>query len=493
MTTQNDIGEKVRESLFWAFLLRGGGSCFKVVFTIILARILDPKDFGIMAIASMIVYYADNLTSFGFSNALIQKKELSDADVDTTFTVNFIISLTLCLICVFFSSSIAHLFKVPEAQSVIAVFSLIFLLTTFFDIPITLLKKQINFKYSETFKMARALLQSFIAVILALLGLKVWALVYGQLIGLFVVAVAIVFVTKWHPRFRFHLSNFKGLVHFGAWDFFRNQIGYLGKYGPQFIVSRYVGVTELGFFEKAISTTGMAVDQVSMNMNNVMFSAFSSIQDDQKAIAQTLQHYLVVRTAIGFPVVTGLALIAPYFVPIVLGTKWSPIIIPMQIICLSEGLRMIIGLLSVANVAIGKYALHTIYKTINSILLLVFCYLLLQWNIVGVCLGLVFGDLLSLFASFKVFQSKLKVFHIKSLLHALAPATFGCIIMACCFIFFQRYIFCKVTLTSMIGLILVSALPYTFYMLTSKNTDLQMLKKEIFGAIDKIISKIRAS
>ncbi|CAN2048989.1 putative Polysaccharide biosynthesis protein C-terminal domain-containing protein [Candidatus Magnetomoraceae bacterium gMMP-1] len=489
--SQIDIDRKVKKGLFWAGILRGGGSGLKIIFTIILARILDPKDFGIMAIASVVVFYADNLTSFGFSNALIQRKNITSTYINITFITNFTISIFLCLICIIFSSAIADLFKAPESQAVIEIFSLTFLLTTFFDIPITLLKKEINFKASEIFRLARTLLQSFIAVILALLGFKVWALVYGQLAGLFIISIAIVWYTGWHPSFEFNLKKFKDLANFGIWDFLRNQIGYLGKYGPQFIVSRFIGIAELGFFEKAVSTSGMIVDQVSMNMNNIMFSAFSSIQGDENAIKETFKHYLTLRTAIGFPVVTGLALISPYFVPIVLGDKWNNAIIPIQIISISEGIRMLIGLLSVANVAIGKYARHTIYKTITNVLLLIFCLFFLKWGIIGICIALVIADLLSLCASFQVFQSKLDDFNIRSMLGSLRSAFYGCLVMICIFIILQKLFFYTITIYSMFGLIICSAITYSLCMLRSKHHDLQIIKNNIFEFIKKIMCGLR--
>lgn len=198
-----EIGSKTKSSLIWNTSLKIIYQVFRFGISIIIARMLDPKDFGIMGIATMIVFYANSITNFGFNRALIHKEKINESHINTIFTIDIAISLFLTLATVLFSSRIADFFKTPELTHVILSLSCVFLLTSFYYIPVTILKRRLDFKKVAIIELYRGVVQSCLTLILALLGLKYWALVIGllasQISGLFYVFSKV----EWRPRIRY--------------------------------------------------------------------------------------------------------------------------------------------------------------------------------------------------------------------------------------------------------------------------------------------------
>ena len=179
MENLGDIGSRIRSSLLWNTSLKVLYQIFRFGITIIIARLLDPKDFGIMGISTMIVFYANSITNFGFNLALIQRKEINDRHINSVFTVNILISLVLMMGVISLSSPIAKFFLVPELENVLLVLSWVFVMTSFYQLPLTLMKREINFKKVAMIELCCGVVQSLVTLTLALLGFKYWSLVVG--------------------------------------------------------------------------------------------------------------------------------------------------------------------------------------------------------------------------------------------------------------------------------------------------------------------------
>ena len=141
-----DLGSKVKSSLIWNTSLKAVYQAFKFIISIVIARILDPKDFGIISVATMIIFYANNIMHFGLNVALIQRKEISDKHINSVFTVNLIIAVTLTGICILLSPYIALFFDMPELKNVFRVLSPLFIILVFHGMPVSLMERDFNYK-----------------------------------------------------------------------------------------------------------------------------------------------------------------------------------------------------------------------------------------------------------------------------------------------------------------------------------------------------------
>ena len=228
---------------------------------------------------------------------------------------------------------------------------------------------------------------STITVILAFLGFKYWSIVWGQLVPLTLAAIYLMIKGERKPAISFRYDALKDLFSFGAWSFVRSQLSFFSSRLDRLIVGRYLGTSILGIYDKSKSLSQMPTESISSNINNILYSSFSRIQDKQDEIVNMLKKSIVLTSVINFPIFVGLYAIANHFVPVVLGEKWNAMIIPLKIMCISGIFASFSGLLLIAAVNIGNYKKYTIRQTIATGLLFILWLIVVRWGVVAVALG----------------------------------------------------------------------------------------------------------
>jgi O-antigen/teichoic acid export membrane protein len=422
------VSEKTRSGIYWSLSLKIPYEAFRFVISIFVARLLDPKDFGIVSIASMIIFYSNTLTNFGFNHALVQKKEISAEHIHSVFTVDLFISC--CMVGIFYllAPAIASFFHSPESESVIRVMSLVFIITTLYDLPYALLRRELDFKIVSITDTAKEILISVMTLGLALAGAKYWAIVWGQLIPLTAATILLIVKAKWRPTISYRHAAMKELFNFGAWSFVRLQLYFFSSRLDRLIVGRYLGTSVLGVYDKSKSLSQMPTESIATNINTVLFSSFSRIQDDKIEIVNMLKKSLVLTSVLVFPLFVGLYAVADLFVPLVLGNKWNAMILPLQIMCLSGMIASLNGLFSTIAVGIGDYRKYTIQQIAATVILFFLCILAVPWGIESVALGVVLYSIVTSYMGFTIIKEKIE-FSWKELFQCTAPAFFSSILM----------------------------------------------------------------
>lgn len=397
-----DQNPSTRAQLYWNTLLKIPGQVISFVISIIVARSLTPNDFGVMGIAMMLIGYANLFTNFGLGEAIIQKR-IKDKDTLTSiFTFNITFSICLAILFVVSSGFIADFFKSIECKDVIKVLSLIFIVSAFAAVPQAMLRRDMNFRTLSLTDLISTLLMSFITLALALNEFGYWSLVFGQLIPAVLITVFLCVKVRWIPVLKYEHTTMKDILNFGMWNFIRAQLGFLAQHTDRFIIGKWLGAVNLGFYDKALTISETPYNSVTMNINGVMFSSFSRSKHDGHQIQQLLRKSLALLSFINFPIHIGMIVIAPYFVHVLLGDKWLPMVVPMQIVLFSCLFKTFTGITASLNVAVGKYKDHTRRILISVIVFTVVCLLLLRLGIVGVALGYLIFNLLQVILSMDI-------------------------------------------------------------------------------------------
>jgi O-antigen/teichoic acid export membrane protein len=233
---------------------------------------------------------------------------------------------------------------------------------------------------------------SVATLLLALNSLGYWALVFGKLIQLLVSTVVIGYMAGWVPAISYDHRSMKDVFHFGAWNFTKTQLGFLSNHVDKFIIGRWLGSASLGFYDKAMSLASSPINSLTMNINSVMFSSFSTNKQDKYLLQAHFKKGLSLISFINFPIYIGLIVVAPYFVYSMLGEKWAPMIRPLQIILIGFITKSFGGLTASLNVGIGNYREHTIRFSIAMAVFIVSCFFLVTFNITGIAVSfLIFG------------------------------------------------------------------------------------------------------
>jgi len=476
--------------MYWNLSFKIPYEAFRFGVSIVVARLLDPKDFGIVSIATMIIYYSNTLTNLGFKSALVQRKEITDEHISSVFTADLTISLFMACLFYFLAPAIGAFFHSPESIPVVRVMSLTFVLTTFYDLPYTLFRRDLNFKVITLVDTVKETFMSTITVILAFFGFKYWSIVWGQLVPLTVAAVYLMLKAERKPALSFRYDALKDLFSFGVWSFVRSQLSFFSSRLDRLIVGRYLGTSVLGIYDKSKSLSQMPTESISSNINNVLYSSFSRIQDKRDEIVNMLKKSIVLTSVINFPIFIGLYAIAQHFVPVVLGAKWNAMVIPLKIMCISGIFASFSGLFLTVGVNIGNYKKYTIRQMIATGLLFILWLIVVRWGIVAVSLGAVVFSLVTFFVGIGIIREKIPLTW-REFTDCVAPALIGCAAMFLCVksvyaLFISRY-----TLLNLTAVVTAGALTYAIVMLKIPSSALENLRFSIIRDLNNAWSKFK--
>ncbi len=383
-SAKSGILKKTNESVAYRFSFKILQRGVALVFSVILARLLSPAEFGIVAIARMVITYANNFTNFGFNTALVQKDRIQSAHVNSVFTFNLTVSVLLALLTAGFADQLAVFFNNKAVGPVLRWMSLYYIITTFYYIPVAILKRDIRSKTISVVEFVQGILTSVFAIILALNHFSYWSIVIPALI-MPVFSLAIYMrKTRWMPRLMFKHEVMKDIYSFGFWNFIRNQLNLLVAKVDYFVIAKYLNVASLGIYEKAFEFTNRTLSGVTKPISSIYFSTFSRLQNDKQSLKEVLFQGISLLATVTYPLLFGIIVVAPYFVYGLLGDRWALSIVPMQILAAAGVFRVLIGLMTSANVAVGEYKVQTQFNMVNSIIFVVLCFTLVSRGILAI-------------------------------------------------------------------------------------------------------------
>lgn len=478
----------IKTNLYWNTLLRIPVRVICFVFSIIVARILDPSDFGIMAIAMMTIGYANTLTNFGLNEAIIQKSIVCTRTLNTILTVDLVLSLIIAGTFMTGATALAAFFNEPAAVPVIRVMSLYFLISSFYGVSHAVLRRDMNYSTLSSLEALQGFSISVLTLILALLGFGYWALALGQIVPLSIFTLLFCLKSKWKPRLVYEHALIRPVIHFGVWNFIKLQINFLVAHIDQMVIARIIGSHALGIYDKAKNIAAMPGEAVLININAVMFSSFSRSKEDVGALKGQFQKSIMVICVISYPVYVGLILIAPYFVTLFLGPKWESMITPFQIILAGFLFKCFGGLLASFNVGIGEYKTHTLRLLTAGVCFAVLCLFFVGKGIQGIAWAFFFFCLIEILLSLAVAGAALGV-NLLSMIRYIYTGIWSSLVMFIGGNLLAIYCFPERNFVNMVALIVAGAGMYTACIFLDRGAVWKALRRELLSDLSRLISK----
>jgi O-antigen/teichoic acid export membrane protein len=316
---------------------------------LILARLLVPEDFGLLAIAVSTIGIFLSLTDFGMIPALVQGERVEKKDYDTAWTVGLTRASAISLLVAVGAPLIAEIFAEPRATPIIQVLALRPILDSLVSIKIADLTRNLNFRPLSIIKLGEALANSIVSILLAR-TLGVWALVAGVLAGSSTNLILSYIFAPHRPRISFDRSSAQSLIRFGRWIFITSLIAMAGTNILRIIISRTLGTAELGLYFLAAQLAFMPAEIASEVVGSVTFPLFSRLQSNLVQLTRAFRASYVGMAALLFPVSALLIVLAPTFIQEVLGPEWEGTATILRIISLVT----MIGLFGEAVVPVLK-------------------------------------------------------------------------------------------------------------------------------------------
>lgn len=375
MSNNVNLNSQIKTGLVWNFLERGGLQIVTFVVQLILARLLTPEDYGILAIVSIFISFSSTFVNNGLANAVVQKKNSDSKDFNTVFYFQLSVAVVFVFILWVVAPWIAIYYDNSNLTVYLRVMSLTLLIDAFYSMQVVKLKINMQFKKAFFANVSGIFAQAIVGVSMAMAGCGVWSLIVSQLVQKGVLLLVLIALVRWLPRLEFSFARLKKLFGY-SWKLFVGWIiGTVHQDIYAFIIGTYFPTETLGHYNRASSLPQTITKTVNESVSNVMFPALSKLQDERDLFKQNTRQMMALLCFLIWPIVAGIAAVSESFVMVILTDKWAPSIPMMQLFSLTYGFNVI----STANMqpynAIGRsdifMKLEIVKRSISIALLLI--------------------------------------------------------------------------------------------------------------------------
>lgn len=345
------------------------GRVISFVNTLILARLLMPEDYGLMAMAMVVIGFVGFFNDVGLGSAIIQRKDINQNQLSDVFFFSLIISCLLSAAMYFVSPSVAGFYENDKITPILQVISVTFILGALKTVSEALMVKEMKFKYLSGIEFLTIIIQCAVTLLYAYWGHKTWALVYGLLAASTVKLVLTCILAKWKPSFHFNLKESISLLTFGATVTYSRVTWFLYTNSQTLILGKLVGDKKTGVFSMAQTFADLPTAHITNLVIQVASPLFSKLQDDLNALNYALIRLTAGLSLLTFPVLVGMLLTADQMIPVVLGDNWIEVAPVMQLLCVMALIKSIDPLLTQAFISIGKAKLTAYYTSICAVVI----------------------------------------------------------------------------------------------------------------------------
>src|SRR5215211_4042802 len=334
--SQPTIGRKVARGAGWNYLSFGLSKALNLVTISILAHLLTPELFTIVALATLAIDYFSILNDFGLGAALVHRRDRLEDASNVVFTFNFLIALSLTCILLFAAPSIALLFKEPSITPLLRWLGFTFTINSLGSVHKSRLQRDMGFGKKLIPDMGNTLIKGGLSIAFAIMGFGAWSLVYGQLAGITVATILLWIVVPWRPRFMFDVDLAKQLFRYGfsvmtdrAFTIFGDSFDYLliGLY-------YYQDKAALGIYTLAYRLPDLLIINTLSVLAVVFFPAFSSIQNQQDLLRKSFLSSLRYVQLLVTPLCLGMLVAAEPIIRVIFGDQWLQAVPLMQVLSL---------------------------------------------------------------------------------------------------------------------------------------------------------------
>jgi len=416
-----NLTTKTVKGVGWAGTSQAARLVLQFGITALLARLLTPQDFGLIAMTVVFTNFVMVFRDLGLTAALVQRKELTEEHLSSSFWLNIVAGLLLSLAMAGAAQGIALFYGEPRLTQITRVLSLTFLISSFGIVQTALLIKKLQFKHLAVIEISAVALSGVVAVFLAFAGFGEWSLVWQQIISSFTRAIFLWISSKWRPRLLFRWQCVKELLRFGLNLTGFNFVNYFNRNLDNLLIGKFLGSTPLGFYNLAYRLLLFPLGNISSVLGRVMFPALSAIQEDKAKVCRAYLRATRYIAAVTFPMMIGMAAVAPQFVRVVFGPQWERSIFLVQILALVSVLQSIGTTVGWIYTSQGRTDIMFRWGTFSVAIYTVAFIGGLRWDVEGVAIAYAIAAFLLSYPNFAI-PFRLIDLRVSCLFRQLSPA-----------------------------------------------------------------------
>lgn len=406
----DSMKQKVAKGLAWTYAERVLAQLISLVVTVILARLIKPDEYGIVAIVTVFIALADTFAINGLGNALIQKKDADHLDFSSVFFFNLFFSAVLYAALYFAAEPIADFYDDRLLVPALRVMSLRIPIAAVNSVQQAYVSRRMEFRRFFFATLAGTLISAVVGIIMAYMGFGVWALIAQYMTNTVIDTLVLWFAVKWRPRLEYSWKRMRKLYSYG-WKVLATSL-LINIYGniQDLIIGKKFSTNDLAYSNKGRQFPSLIASNINTSISKVLFPAVAEVQDDRGRVLLLTRRAISVGTYILSPVLIGLAAVAEAFVDVILTEKWLPCVPYLRIMCLVFWLQPIQTASIQAMKALGESGLYLrleIVKKLGGVMILlytVFCCKSVMAIIAGSLAAELFSTIMNLPANRKLLQ-----------------------------------------------------------------------------------------
>lgn len=329
------LKDQTVKGTLWGGLERFSVQGITFVVMVIMARILDPQDYGLVGMLAIFIAISQALVDSGFSQALIRKQNRTQTDNSTVFYFNIVVALVLYAILYVTAPLIAGFYRQPLLTDLTRVIGLSVVLNSLVVVQRALLTVKIDFKTQAKASITAAVISGTVGIVMAYTGFGVWAIAVQQLTSLSVNTLLLWIMSRWRPSWCYSWQSFREFFGFGSKLAVSGILDVVYNNLYLIVIGKVFNARDLGYYTRANQFANLPSSNMSGIIQRVTFPVLCTIQDEDERLAATYRRMLRVTAFIIFPLMLGLSAMARPTVLTLLGAKWAQAAPLLSILCLN--------------------------------------------------------------------------------------------------------------------------------------------------------------
>jgi teichuronic acid exporter len=327
------LKHKTVSGMMWSFAENFANQGTNFIIGIVLARLLVPRDFGLIGMIAIFIAISQSFIDSGFSQALIRKKDCTQADYSTVFYFNLLVGIAFYLLLFFSAGAISVFFREPQLKLLVRILGINLIISSLTIIQITQLTKRIDFKLQTRITVLFSIGSGVISIWMALNGFGVWSLVAKSLSQYALQSFFLWFWNGWRPSWLFDKKSFKEMFSFGAKLLASGLIDTTFKNIYYLVIGKYFSAVELGYYARADQFQNLPSQNLTGVIQRVSYPVLASIREDVVKLKAAYKKLIRSTMLFSFVFMIGLAAVARPLVITLIGAKWLPCVIYLQLLC----------------------------------------------------------------------------------------------------------------------------------------------------------------
>lgn len=382
-------------NLAWRFAERFGAQIITFVVSIVLARLLLPEDYGVIALVNVFIVVLQVFVDSGMGNALIQKPNADNTDFSTVFFFNMAMCIVIYAALFLMAPLIADFYQIPSMTVVIRVLGLTLIISGVKNVQQAYVSKNMLFKKFFFATIGGTLVSAAVGIYLACRGAGVWALVTQHLTNLCLDTVILWFTVKWRPNLVFSFRRFRMLFSFGWKLLVSSLLGTIYNNLRNLMIGKQYSSADLAYYTKGEQFPSLIVNNINSSIGSVLFPALASEQNDQQAVKKHVRRAIQISSYLMWPAMVGLGVCAEPLVRLLLTDKWLMCVPYLQIACFIYGLMPIHTANLQAVTAMGRSDLFLKMEIQKKTMGLVVLLIAMHYGVMAIAVSAIFTNAIS--------------------------------------------------------------------------------------------------